>query len=101
MPIKARSGCSLEVVNPDLCLEVVRLRGLRDPTAPSAPWGVQVPHGHIVFLRMASNLDLNVGFDLFVGFIFPSLPMDSNFLKYHIYRPDKMCLLAACLPPQM
>lgn len=35
VPIKARSGCSLEVVNPDLCLEVVRLRGLRDPTAPS------------------------------------------------------------------
>lgn len=73
MPIKARSGCSLEVVvNPDPCLEVVRLRVLREPRAPSergtAPRGMWVPPGHIVFLRMASNLDLNVGFDLFVGF---------------------------------
>lgn len=40
----------------------------KGPIGALAPRGVSVPSGHIVFLRIASNLGLNVGFDLFVGF---------------------------------
>lgn len=99
MPIKARSGCSLEVVvNPDPCLEVVRLGSERTkgPIGALAPRGVSVPRGHIVFLRIASNLGLNLGFDLFFFFFCPSLTMDSNFLKYHIGQTKRASWPLVC-----
>lgn len=82
VPIKARSGCSLEVVNPDLCLEVRETQGSERPHGPICSWGRAGPSWpYCVFMNGHAIWDLNVGVWTVCWFYFSKSANGFQFFK--------------------